>query len=133
MILHNALRDLLAAKDLEAAATKKRLAAEAAVLALAGPLPDEGTARRDAGDYVAVIRCSMTRKVDADALLALADEIPEPIAKRLFKWSPTVDLKELRYVQSNEPELYAVVSQAITSKPGKPSVSVELAAQQEAA
>lgn len=133
MDLQTALIELSAAKDAEAAANKARLDAEAKLLALVGQLPDEGTTRHQAGPLCAVIRTSMTRKVDADALIALADAIPEAIAKRLFKWAPSVDLKELRYVQSNEPDLYQVIAPAITSKPAKPSISIELATSREAA
>ncbi len=51
--------------------------------------------------------------------------IPEVIAKRLFRWKPELDLKELRYLQSNEVDLYGIVAQAITMKPAKPSITVE--------
>ncbi|MBK8974128.1 MAG: hypothetical protein IPM37_23215 [Hahellaceae bacterium] len=56
---------------------------------------------------------------------AIKSQIPEPLAKRLVRYKPALDLKELRYIELNEPAYFALVSKAITAKPAKASVSVK--------
>lgn len=133
LTLSDALTNLSAAKDVEAAATAARLKAEAELLAIVGELPAEGTTRQTDGSLVAVIRTSLRRSVDATALTRIAPQIPEAIGKRLIRWKPELDTKELRYVQNNEPQVYALLAPAIEVKPAKPSITLEAAKQQEAA
>ena len=123
--LASALRGLAAAKEAEKAATARRLEAEELVLLLAGDLPAETTVKLEADGLKATIRTSMRRTVDAEVLAGIAAQIPEAIGKRVIRWKPDVDLRELRYLQNNEPEIYATLAQAITAKPAKPSVTIE--------
>jgi hypothetical protein len=125
----DACRALQLAKAAENAATANRLHAEQDLLALVGILPAEGTTRREDGGYVAVIQSSIRRNVDSEKLAEIAAQIPEEIGKRLIRWKPELETRELRFVQSNEPQIYAIVAQAIEAKPAKPSVRVELAKQ----
>ena len=127
LTLAEACAALDAARTAEQEASKARLAAEEAVLALVGDLPAEGTTRREAGQYEAVITTSIRRSVDADKLseIASSSAIPEAIGKRLIRWKPELVTRELRYVENNEPEIYATIAQAITAKPGKPAVKLE--------
>lgn len=125
MTLAEACHRLALSKEAEAAANAARLEAEQAVLALVGELPTEGTTRKDAGALACVITTSIRRKVDADKLTEIAAQIPEEIGKRLIKWKPDLVTAELRYLQNNERELYAVVAQAIEAKPAKPAIRLE--------
>lgn len=127
-------RDLAAAKEHEAAATKTRRAIEADIVtAMDGTLPEEGSAKADTDFFRVTVTQSIRRTVDADKLASMADCIPEAVGKRLFTWKPSVVLRELRYIQSNEPAIYQAVAQCITAKPGKPAVKLERIEQQEAA
>lgn len=124
-LLERAAEALIQAKAAEQIATQRRLEAERDVLHLLGEISAEGTHKSSAGAYTVTVRSSMTRTIDRDVLVQIAPQIPEAIGKRLFRWKPELDLRELRYVQDNEPELYGIVAQAITMKPAKPSISVE--------
>lgn len=126
-LLEYAAERLIQAKAAEQQANHARLVAELEVLDLLGELDGEGTTKFEAGDYKLTVRTSMTRNVDRDALCQIAPNIPEAIAKRLFRWKPELDLKELRYLQSNEVELYGLIAQAITMKSAKPAITVERA------
>lgn len=126
-LLEYAAERLIQAKAAEQVANHTRLVAELEVLDLLGELDGEGTTKFEAGDYKLTVRTSMTRNVDRDVLCQIAPNIPEAIAKRLFRWKPELDLKELRYLQSNEVDLYGIVAQAITMKPAKPAITVERA------
>lgn len=123
--LERAAEALIQAKAAEIAANQRRLEAERDVLHLLGEIEAEGTHKSTSGNYTVTVRSSMNRTIDRDVLVQIAPQIPEQIAKRLFRWKPELELRELRYVQDNEPELYAVIAQAITMKPAKPTVTVE--------
>lgn len=123
--LERAAEALIQAKAAEQVAQHRRLVAELEVLDLLGEIDGEGTTKREAGNYKLTVRTSMNRAIDRDVLCQIAPNIPEAIAKRLFRWKPELDLKELRYLQSNEVELYGIVAQAITMKSAKPAISVE--------
>lgn len=112
-------------KAAEQAANTARLEAEKQLLARLGEMDAEGTSKFEAGAYAITVRCSVTRSVDREALERIAGQIPEAIAKRLFRWKPELDTRELRYIQNNEVELYATLAQAITIKAAKPSISIE--------
>lgn len=87
---------------------------------------NEGAAQTLGGAYKVTVTAKVNRTIDVAALNALWPEIPEG-ARRVFPAKPSLDLKELRYWQNNEPETYArFIAPAITAKPGKPAVKVEL-------
>lgn len=87
---------------------------------------NEGAAQTLGGTYKVTVTAKVNRTIDVAALNALWPEIPEG-ARRVFPAKPSLDLKELRYWAANEPETYArFIAPAITAKPGKPAVKVEL-------
>lgn len=112
-------------KAQEQNANRQRLEAEKQLLAALGEIDAEGTTNVEAGSYKVTIRCTVNRAFDHDVLKRVRRALPEEIDRRLIRWKPEVDLKELRYLQNNEVELYGVVAQAITMKPAKPSISIE--------
>lgn len=122
--LERAARALAAAKGVEEVARDARLKAENDLLALL-PSTAEGTITEVAGDLKVSVRYSIHRTVDQAKLSEIAPQVPEAIGKRLFRWKADIEMRELRFLQGNEPEMYALVAQAITARPAKPSVSVE--------
>lgn len=67
----------------------------------------------------------INRTIDTRQWESVEQKIPEGIAKRVVKLKPSLNLRELRFIQNNEPELYRIIATAITAKPGKPSLTVE--------
>lgn len=119
-----------AAREVERSAQTARLDAEQKLIALASTgaeLPTEGTYTERFGALKVSITNKLTRSVDQGELVKVAGQIPDAIGQRLFRWSADVNLRELRFLQSNDPEIAALVSKCITTKPAKPAVSVELA------
>lgn len=124
---------LEAAKINEDAARAARIDAENALLAVL-PERTEGSATERGRDYKATATYGMTRSLDAAALAAIKDSVPEALFEQAIEYAPKLKLAGLRFLQNNEPEAYAVLAQAITAKPSKPSVKVEaLVSMQEAA
>lgn len=118
-----------AAREVERSAQTARLFAEERLVALAASgaeLPTEGTYTERFGSLKVSITNKLTRSVDQAALVKVAGQIPDAIGQRLFRWSADVNLRELRYLQANEPAIAATVSACITTKPAKPAVSVDV-------
>lgn len=115
---------IMAAKAAEQTARDERVSAESELVAAIDSLPTEGSYNSEFGRFNVTVRTSINRKTTREALEAIADRVPEAYRKRLIRWKPEVDLRELRFIQNNEPELAAIVSEAITETPAKPSVTV---------
>lgn len=122
--LDRAAAALEAAKQAEAEAIAARIAAEQSVLELTG-CKDEGSATHHGALYKATVTGNVYRKVDEAALSAVRERMSEAMFERVFRFKPEVITAGVRYLQNNEPELYAIAAQAIVATPGKPSVRVE--------
>jgi len=110
-----------AAKADENAARDARILIEQDIIEHTG-VRDEGARRHAAGDCRITVTGRMTRTLDADKWREIEHSIPE--ALRPIRYQPTLDVGGLRYLQDNEPDVYAAVADAVTVKPGKPGVSV---------
>lgn len=111
----------------EDAANHSRLQIEKQILERTqGMKIDEGTVKVVADESEIVIRFGMTRSIDKVALEnEVTRELPVAVLNRLFVYKPSLDIKELRYLQDNEPEMYVAASKCITAKPSKPSIKVQ--------
>ena len=115
---------LEAAKITESQATAARIDAENALLA---HMPDkpEGDVRVTGAQYRAIATFKVNRSLDAAALSAMWQQMPEGI-RNVFPAKHSLDLKEMRHWQNNNPDEYArYIAPVVTAKPGKPSVRVE--------
>lgn len=124
---------LEAAKAEEARAAQARLDAEAALIDALG-VKDEGAQTHNGEAYRVTITGVINRRIDPAALSALADRIPTPLLLQAVRYKPEPIAAGIRYLRNNEAETYAVLAEALTVTPGKPSVKVErVAAMKEAA
>lgn len=112
-------------------ASKRLDEAHAALVSLIEAKP-EGAVVTTTEAYKITTTYGVNRTVDQAALNALWPQLPEG-ARRVFPVKHGIDVKELRYWQANEPETYALIAQAVTAKPAKPSVKVEAIEQQKEA
>lgn len=110
------------AKIEELAARDRRLALEQRMLE-GVELPTEGTKRFDAGPHVVVVRCELDRKLDAERWAQVEHEIPED--RRPVELKPQLVMKGVRWLADHDPENYARLCRAMTTKPAKPSFKVE--------
>lgn len=74
--------------------------------------------------YKVKVTTRLSRRVDADALIDLASQagIGQEHLQALFRWKPEINLKEW---QNAAPEITGPLAGAITTKPGRPSFSIE--------
>lgn len=115
---------LEAAKENEERARESRIACEEALLALVRGKAEGSVTERGEG-WKVTVTYGVNRTVDAAALDAVRARIPAALFEQAITYKPALVLAGVRYLQSNEPDTYAVLAQAITAKPAKPSVKVE--------
>lgn len=113
----------LEAKEAERQAVDLRRELEDAMLSLIGIAENfEGT--QTAGDqYKIKVTARMNRRIDADALQEIAAEngLSEHLGT-LFRWKPDINAKAWK---DAAPEVTGPLLDAITTKPGRPSFSIE--------
>lgn len=112
------------AKKAESKATEARIAAEK-VLATLMPVKEKGSVTVKGESYKVTIKYGLNRTIDTAALAAVKSEIPAAMFEQAIRYKPDIIDAGLEYLKSNEPDTYALLAQAITSKPAKPGVAVE--------
>lgn len=115
---------LLAAKERVAQAQREYDTVLAEWLEQA-PARDEGAVKSDGNAYRITTTYGVNRTIDAAALDAVRAKVPAGLFEQAIEYAPKIKLAGLRYLRNNEPETYALLAQAITAKPAKPSVKVE--------
>ena len=114
---------LLNAKAREAAANEERLAIEEQLITMVGT-KEEGTTTATEGNYKVKTVGKLTRSVDTDAVQTDWDNLPAEV-KKCFKWKADIDTKNLRSLESMRDDLVPLLSTYVTTKPAKPSVTIE--------
>jgi hypothetical protein len=115
---------LVEAKEAELSAKIARQGIEDQIIEIVGTKP-EGTTKVRGERFELSTTGKITRTLDDAVVANLRDKVPGPLFDRLFSFSPKLNLREYRYVEANEADYFALVSQAVTSKPAKASVSVK--------
>jgi len=86
--------------------------------------PDEGSKTHTMDGVKVTVTSRVNRTIDERAWASIRSGVPKnlwPVKEKL-----TVEPKGCRYLAENHPEMWAVVAGAITEKPGKPGVKVEV-------
>ena len=117
--VEDAAGDWMDAKNEEIAANKRRLELEEELLSFITS-KTEGSESHQIGPYKVTLTGKLNRKVEWDMIPKLG--IPQEMLP--LKQKPELDLKGLRYLESNEPETYKIFSRAMTIEPAKTSVTV---------
>ena len=112
----------LEAKSREDQAKEERIEAEQKIVDEYG-CKDEGSQTVKPDGYKVTITRRMNRTIDEAAWDSVSGKIPANLSP--VKYRPSLDNRGLKYLRDNEPEIYQIVSEAITAKPGKPSIKVE--------
>lgn len=114
----------LAAKKAETKANETRVAIEAEIVAVIGAKP-EGSATTNLEDFKVTTTGKLTRTLDDAVWESIASQIPADLRPVTLVQSYKIDDKGCRWLAENRPELWAIVSKAITTKPAKTAVKVE--------
>ena len=111
------------AKEAEAHAKERRLQVESQITDLIG-VADEGTTNAEGNLFKVKTVGKLTRSLDDKAIQSDWDTLPDEI-KKCVKWKSSLDTKNLRSLEAMRDDLIPVMAQYMTTKPAKPSVSVE--------
>lgn len=111
------------AKEAEAAAKDRRLQVESQITELVG-FAEEGTTNAEGNLFKVKTVGKLTRSLDDAAIQSDWDELPDEI-KKCVKWKSALDTTKLRALEAMRDDLMPVMAQYMTTKPAKPSVSVE--------
>jgi hypothetical protein len=112
------------AKEAERRAVEARREAEDRMIAMLGVSESmEGTSSTDAEQHRIKVTGRMNRKVDTEALReAAAANGLEDHLDALFRWRAEINLSAWKHAA---PEITNPLASAITTKPGRPSFSIE--------
>ena len=124
MNLSDLCREWRQSKQVEQAAVEQRRVLEDRMLSLIG-LPEtfEGTEKAEAPGYQIKLVARMNRRVDSDKLQEIAAEcgLTEHLG-RLFRWTPAIDARAWK---AADEAITRPLLDAITTKPGRPSFTIE--------
>lgn len=116
----------IAAKREEEAANARRVAIEAAIISQTGE-PEEGSQTVELADgRKLTVTSKITRTIDEQLWKSVLHDVPEHLRPILFVETAKLDLKGLRWLRENQPNVYALVSTAITAKKAKSSITVKV-------
>lgn len=113
----------IAAKHAEGEWNKRRVELEEQIVALTGK-KDEGSQTVNEDGFKIVVTGKLTRKLDLEKWAAVRDQIPRNLWP--IKIKEELDERGVKYLQQNEPQIYALLP--IEVKPAKTAVSVEVKA-----
>ncbi len=114
--------DWLDAKRAEDDARAARYAVEKHI-AQAFDVPSEGAKTHVIDNYKVTVAQPVTRKIDLAAWERIKDRVPAEMAPTKIKIE--ADGAGCKWLANNEPEIWARISSAFETKPGKIAVKVE--------
>lgn len=115
-----------AAKRDEEAANRRRVEIEAAIITQTGE-PEEGSATVELADgRKLTVTSKITRTIDEQLWRSVLHDVPEHMRPIVFVETARLDTKGLRWLRENQPQVYALVSTAITAKKAKSAITVKV-------
>ncbi|UYM14279.1 DUF7173 family protein [Endozoicomonas euniceicola] len=112
------------AKKAEAEARQLRVAIEADILQTVG-VKEEGSATIKSDWYKVTTTGGITRTLDAKKFEEIKARLPQNVAEKVVRTKPELDVRQFKALKDLSPELYAIMAEAVTSKPRKSSVKIE--------
>ena len=112
------------AKEAEAAAKDRRLQVEKQITELVG-FAEEGTTNAEGNLFKVKTVGKLTRSLDDKAIQSDWDTLPTEI-KQCVTFKASLNTTKLRALEAMRDDLMPVMAQYMTTKPAKPSVSVEV-------
>jgi hypothetical protein len=116
----------LAEKHKESEANKNRVAIENLLISTLAFNKREGSETKKIDDQKITFTAKLNRTVDEDKWLEIKAQVPvnlQAIVEEKVTYKVTD--KGARWLEENNPEVYAFVSKAITTKPAKIAIKIE--------
>ena len=110
-----------AAKAEEARAIDARRAIAKKIQAITGH-ESEGAKTYPAGDWKVTVKAPLITAIDWQHWETVKTSIPEALWP--IETKTVLDEKGVKWLKNNEPEMYAILAQCLTTKPGAVQISV---------
>jgi len=118
--------ELFEARQIEREANERRVQLEEELIAIVGAR-EEGSKTHTIGNFKVTVTGKLNRKIDWDVFdSSIASQIPESLQP--VKIKRELDETGVKYLANNEPQLYKLLSKALTIKPAKTAVTITLGA-----
>ncbi len=114
-------QDWLEAKAAEDASKARRVEIEKAIVSRLGKR-EEGSKTHNIGTHKVTVTGVINRTLDKGVWESIKDQIPEKL--RPVTYVPKLDTTGVKWLQTNDPDIYRLVAKALTIKPGKTNVKV---------
>ena len=111
-------------KDFEAQAKERRIEIEHQIIQLVG-VEEEGTTNVETEAFKFKTVGKLTRSLDDKAIQSDWDKLPNEI-KQCVNFKASLNTTKLRALETMRDDLVPLMAQYMTTKPAKPSVSVEV-------
>jgi hypothetical protein len=118
-----------AAKRDEDQANIRRVEIEKQMITAAAFIKLEGSESHKSDTKKVTFTAKLTKKLDVKKWLSVKGNIPEAfrsVVKEKSVIEYKLDDKGVKYLESNEPDIFAILSEALTITPAKTAVKVEL-------
>lgn len=115
--------DYITAKAFEAEANKARVAIEQQLIDALGAKEEGAQTHELTNGLKVTITGKLSYKADMPLLMQIAGSLPESL--RPLKVETKLDETGAKYLKNNEPEIWAMLSPAITIAPAKTSVAIK--------
>lgn len=90
---------------------------------------DEGSFSVKGDTHKVTTTQPVTRRFTDEKLARdLWQKLPKDIAEALIQWKPSLSVRVYKELEKYQPETFKEISRVVVSKPGKPSVKVEVIA-----
>jgi|TARA_R100001530_G_scaffold130754_3_gene101903 hypothetical protein len=109
--------------EVEKKAKQNRIEVENIILQITDS-KEEGTCTTKTRYFKCSTVGKLTRSLDPEVWANIKDDIPEDLQP--VKVKESIDLPKLRAIESANPDLFKFISKAISTKPAKTQVKVEL-------
>jgi hypothetical protein len=116
-------QELIDAKAAEARANKQRVAIEEQIVQLFGVRAEGSQTHELANGLKVVITGKQSYKADLELLMRLCNVLPANL--RPLKTETKLDETGAKFLRANDPEVWALLSPAITVKPAKTAVEIK--------
>ena len=115
--------ELMAAKAAENAANAARIEFEQEFIAAVAFDKTEGSQTFNEGAYKVTLTAKLDRKAsDLDDFIAAAKKLPADLQP--LKIKTEIDVAGLKYLQTEQPDLYKIVAKFLVTKPAKTGVVI---------
>ena len=108
-------------KAAEDEAKARRIEIEEALIDQLGKR-EEGSQTHDLGGFKVTVTGVINRSLDKEVWERIKEKIPEE--KRPVTYEPKLDVTGVKWLQTNDPDAYRIVAQALIVKPGKTNIKI---------